>query len=118
MKRLFILFFGLLVFVPAFASNYALADTLEFPPGQNGLHGITETIDFLVCDYNPITGAVSVTTTDPGPVFVLVTGQSTGVAYRKLFYGATVFILTQSDRYDILFILPSGETYSGSFDVY
>ena len=118
MKRLFILFFGLLIIAPAFANNYALADTLEFPPGQNGLHGITEATDYLVCDYNPITGVVSVTATEPGPVFVLVTGQSTGVAYRDLFYGATVFFLTQSDRYDILFILPSGATYSGSFDVY
>ena len=118
MKKLLMLLLGLLFFIPAFANDFMLVDTTNLYYEGEGPLGLVDNTVPVVCDVNSFTGVVSITTANLGPVFVQVTGQSTGVACRDLFYGATVFFLTQSDRYDILFILPSGATYSGSFDVY
>ncbi|MBR1575092.1 MAG: hypothetical protein IJ654_01445 [Bacteroidales bacterium] len=118
MKKTLMLLLGILFFIPTFANDFVLVDTTDLYYGGEGPLSLIDKTTPVVCDVNPVTGVVSITTTDPGPVFVQVTGQTTGVACRDLFYGATMLFLTQSDQYDILFVLPSGETYGGSFDVF
>ena len=112
-----LLFFALGLFVSA--NNHACLDTLNLGGGTSGPKSSTfeQPVIPIVCDINYESGFIAITSTYPGAVTVVITGAATGEVYRKVFYDSTYLYLAKSDRYTIVFTLPSGATYSGFFEI-